>query len=711
MKKNRTCFIIILIHLLCLNYLTQATTVQAASHNKSHMVHISLESLNSNSPVQLSGLHSSSSMDFYLPKPYQAANNSFFEFALSASSMLDQSRSSLTIEINNRNIYTVRISEAASQQIRSVRIPNHLLMPGKNTIRLTGMLYLPGDPSNDCQNWNDSARWINFFSESRLSIELVPTANTYQLSDIYDIFSYTAQNEGGPFSPDSTVVVLPDQPQADDLSGLTSLAYAFGSHSTSMPAWKPKVIYASQMTPDLKTENHLIFINVPDATLPETNTADKDLLLVRNSPWNTQKAVMVVTDQSRTDGYSPADILSNSNAALFLKGNQLMIDSPMTVNLPPDMAPDLSFELMGYSDRSVTGIGENSLTYRVYVPYNQQITYADLSLLLHYSPDLNMNKSRIHVYLNGYAIAGIVPNEGETKNQAIPVPVSAERFRAGTNYIRIVFNLQPETTHCELAQPDTWATVSNQSFIRLNSQRLNKRETLTDFPMPFSDNPSGLMIVPNVPETNLLENAATLSFLLGQSAMIQNKPVHMQQVSEFLQNPEKEKYILAIGLPKDNEIIRKINSRLPQPFTERGDGMASGYGVYASADEQPASLGVIEIGSSPWKSDGVIMIISGTSAEGLQWSWNLINSKEEWKNFKGNLMLLGSYQYITSDNRTDPGRTYMWDMEQADKIPVIGTYLQAINPQNFVPAVVSILSAFLLMITLIMILQFSKWKK
>jgi len=168
---------------------------------------------------------------------------------------------------------------------------------------------------------------------------------------------------------------------------------------------------------------------------------------------------------------------------------------------------------------------------------------------------------------------------------------------------------------------------------------------------------------------------------------------------------------MLVGLPLDNALIMDLNNQLPQPFTPDGLALAPGYGVYSPTDDQPADLGVVQILNSPWQKGGVVMVVSGTSPLGLDWAWNALLDSSQWSQFKGSLLVAGSDQQIAVSGDTESGPVVYWNLEKVNNIPIIGPLLQGLEPNNLVPAAVSIIAALILMVLLLVILQFSKRTK
>ncbi|HNT53541.1 MAG TPA: cellulose biosynthesis cyclic di-GMP-binding regulatory protein BcsB [Anaerolineaceae bacterium] len=671
---------------------------------ESSTVEIPLQTLNSDEPLQLQGLVSSVSLELVIPPSYTLTGNAWLQLTIQSSPLLDSERSSLTIKLNNLNITTLKTSELAASPLQ-ISLPPNALKTGSNALTFTAALFLPTDQENDCRNWNDPARWLNFSPDSALHLDLTPTSVIYDLTGFAEIYAspFDAYLPGAM----PTLIILPDEPTRDDLSGLAALAYASGAGSPALTTWQPVVVSESQFTAQLASNRHLIFVNVLPPELGDITSGEKDTLVLVNSPWDAQKALLLIADRDRQDGYTPAQVFSDPLRRVLLQGHQVFLDR-LDTPPAPEFQTSYTLESLGYLDRTATGVGESSLTYRLFLPYNTALKSTVMDLILSHAPDLDTQASTITVYVNGFAVAGIIPNAGTASLAPIQANIPTSRFRPGENFIRITFNLQPNISHCERAPNAVWATINNQTTITSNIQSQLRSPTLDDFPMPFSDNPAGIFVVPDQPDAQTFARVAGLAFRFGQSALITDRPPIVMQVKEFIPGSSPGPYVLLVGLPGDNALIRDLNNLLPQPFTADGLALAPGYGVYAPTDDQPADLGVVQILNSPWEKGGVVMVVSGTSPLGLDWAWSALLDSSRWSQFKGSLLVAGSEQQLAVSGETEAGPVVYWNLEKVNNIPIIGSLLQSLEPNNLVPAAVSIIAALILMILLLIILQLGK---
>ncbi len=656
---------------------------------------------NGDKPVQMKGLISTQTLDLPISGRHVITEESWLELEIDASPLLDPQRSSLTITLDDSQISTTRLTEVAGGK-KHIVIPPKFFHSGTNHLRFTALLYLTTDIEGVCQNWNDPARWLNIASTSlvrlgtslgkrRLDLSTFPEGFVDPL-DAYQDGEKTAR----------TLFVLPDAPTKDDLHALASLSYTLGTQALPALAWKPEVIRIAQLTPALATGHSLVLVNVFPPELGERVPADKDYIVLQESPWDATRPLLLVADSDRLDGATPVDAFSDPIKKVLLTGSQVFLD-PVSAKNPPEFRNSYSLEDLGYPDRTVRGIGESNLTYRFFLPYDIDLNTASLTLDLNHSQDLAIDESSIMIFVNGYSIAGIIPNKRSANLLPIEVSIPPHRLHPGENFLRISFDLKVNYSSCEKLPDSIWATILQSSTIKTQFiKRSPLPPVLKTFPMPFSDNPTAMFVVPDQADSLTLYNVARLSYLFGQSAMLANHPPSAVKASEFIPEMAPANVIL-VGLPAQNPLIMQVNSLLPQPFTEDGLALEEGYGIYAPVENENTPLGLVQILPSPWKPSGVLLVVTGQKDQGLGWAWDILLNRAQWSHFDGNLMIAGADEQTVFSGSTPPA--VFQTTADVSSIPFIGHFLQSIEPGNLIPAVVSIFASFLLVLLVLFILR------
>lgn len=659
---------------------------------------IQLSELNSGEAISLAGLYSSSSLEIPIPDTYMVSGENWVLFNFLPSQQLDLERSSLTISLNDTQVASFRLNEQAGREKRVV-LPAEKFQRGNNTLTFTAMLHLPDDNETVCSNWDDPSRWLNLSMESSLHLAVSPNNQVLDLATFPQSFIAPLDRFGTGAMANKTTFVLPNEPSSDDLTSIVTLAYLFGKQAGQDFPWQPVVRDEETFDAAEPDQGGVVLLNSLPTRVGAPATPERDLLMLSNTPWNVTHPSLFVGDIDGEDGFTPVTLLADPLRRVLMQGKMVYVDQE--ANQQPEAFKNLyTFEELGYLDRTVRGIGEGNLIYRVFIPYQMNIDGALLRLVISHSPDLDTANSSIMVNLNGFTVASIASTQTSAEFTPIEVHLPANRLRPGVNFVRLTFDMHTPYSSCERAPESVWATVGTNSELQLSFRQANRSPDLIDFPMPFSDYPSFAFLVPDAPNAQTLERIASLAFRLGQDAQFTNQPPVVIQASKFKPEATLFRNFIVVGLPTDNSVLKEINRNLPQPFTEDGLGLAPGFGVYLPNNKTDAPVGLVQILNSPWSLDGVLLVITGTNAQGLDWTWETLLDQAKESELSGNLMVVGSDERLADGNANAPITTFE-DTPDVTNLPVFGALLQKLQPGDVFP-VLSVLEAAVIILLVVL---------
>jgi cellulose synthase subunit len=638
-------------------------------------IDIPLTSLYSNQPIRLNGLISSQNLDFTLPKNWLITEQSWLNIDVSASDLLDLSASSLTISLNGLQLTSLHLRDVVGS-VRKIELPPNFFIPGKNVLSLETILYLPNDIKTNCRVWDDPARWLYFNPPSSLHVGFQKQSLPVDLSDFPEAFLQPLDR----FSPDhgdQILFVLPDQVKIDDLNAFAATAYFLGYQAGDNFIWQPRILSKSQFDQQTHLNSNIIFIDQIPIQFQNAMATQKNSIGMFPSPWDASKTVMVIFDKDREDGYTPTTIFGDWIRKVLLSGNVAYIDRTADKK-PPSFKNRSSFEELGYLDRTVRGIGNENLIYKIYIPYSIDPTSASVSLQITHNPDLDDKTSSIAVVLNGFTVASILPATQGGAATPVRVSLPAKRFRPGINFLRISFDLHVPYTTCERTPSSVWATVFNNSTFELTSQPRNSVPTLRDFPAAFTEYPGATFVVPDQLDLPTLTRVANLTFTIGSSSIYPGQPPRVSTAEKYAAAKSKLGNYILVGLPIENRAIQDVNQFLPQPFKNRSNQLQEGFGVFLPTTNSNASTGLMQITPSPWDNTGTILVLTGTNGQGLSWVWNTILDPKLRQEFSGNVMIIGPENRIAADSHNaQPVSRRFEQSPMVAKIPLIGKFLQA----------------------------------
>jgi hypothetical protein len=384
---------------------------------------------------------------------------------------------------------------------------------------------------------------------------------------------------------------------------------------------------------------------------------------------------------------------------------------------PPARQPlpnTLSFEDLGYLDRTVRGIGQQSLIYSLYIPYNTEPLVVKLNLGLVHSPDLDIQNSSFTVYLNGFSIAGILPTAQNSTGDPITLGLPAKRFRPGINFIRIAFDLHVPYSSCERALETIWATVLNASTVEITYRNSVPIPSLEHFPLPFNDSSGSVFVIPDQHNPEDLAYVSRLAFTMGASAYEIGTAPQAMTAAVFAENEKGFPNVILVGLPSENLVTQSTNNLFPQPFTLEENTLEEGYGIYLPTSSQDASLGLMEVFRSPWVKDGTVLVLTGNDRQGLEWTWDAVLNPAVRASFAGNVMVIGSDQRSQTLGDTmvqGPPQFLFQQIADAGNIPIIGQILQRNGKAFLVPALVGVGIALLLVVGVLWTIGWARDRK
>jgi len=688
---------------------------QQSAHSQGlNFVEFPIEKFHDQKPVQFLGLISSQTLNIPVPESWLPGEENWLDIRVRISPLLDLARSSITITLNNLQVDSYQLASITETK-QHILIPANMFTQGNNAITITSTLYLPDDQETNCQNWDDPARWLILEPGGVLHLSFVRRDLSVDLSNFPDIFVEPLERYVLDKNKRQALFVMPKASLPDDLNALSAVSYALGTNAGEDYDWRPEIVTESQFNPAVATDRNIVFIGEPPNAVRDAANAGKNYLSLRPSPWGTGNAVMVIGDENREDGFSPASVLVDPARNILLHGNVAYLDQ-QTRTAPPPFLNDFSFQDLGYLDRTVRGIGQQNLIYTIFIPYDIDPTLVKLNLELVHSPDLDVLNSSFTVYLNGFSVAGILPTDRSSGGTPIAVGLPARRFRPGVNFLRIGFDLHLPHSSCERAPDSVWATVLNSSTLDVTYRNRPPIPSLTQFPLPFSDYPGFAFVIPNQYDKNDLGHVSQLSFMMGTSSYRQNGLPEVMTAVNFIKRETEFRNVILTGLPSKNPAIRSTNDLLPQPFAEDKDVLQDGYGVYLPTSDKEASLGLMQIISSPWVKNGTVLILTGNDPQGLKWAWDAaLNPDPALRaQFTGNLMVVGSANRINASgliSNQEAQQTLFQQIADASNIPVIGPLLQKYGQGFLVPILVAIGSALFLVIGILWVMRAARTLK
>jgi hypothetical protein len=367
------------------------------------------------------------------------------------------------------------------------------------------------------------------------------------------------------------------------------------------------------------------------------------------SPWDPQKAVLVVTGLSDTAVHKAAQALNLETNLLDMEGPSALIrDVQPSPPLTETWVADFTFSDLGYRNQLAYGIYPRSpeISYWFDVPRGWHYTNeARLHLRFAHSKVIDMQSSTLSVLLNGSPLATVPLTQTSATEGSLEIDLPSMELEPGS---RNKISLQPvmqvggeaECQFFDVAQ--AWFKVSQNSSLHLG-QRVDNVDILDldFFPYPFDNWPDMrevLFVLPPAPTPMELESLFHIASIFGRVTSEVNLNLHTSLGMPSYTATLQSHHVVAIGRPSRNPLIQDVNALLPQPFVPGTDEVENRVGEVFLRLPSDVALGYVQELQSPWNEELVLLVVTGTRDEGVTWAASALN-RQAWR-FEGNLALV-----------------------------------------------------------------------
>ena len=364
------------------------------------------------------------------------------------------------------------------------------------------------------------------------------------------------------------------------------------------------------------------------------------------SPWNPGKAVIVVTGLSDEALLKAGQALGTTMQFPGMSGNFALVKSTtLLTETAPSFGEDITFSSLGYQDVKASFF-EDLIQVNFDIP-SGWVVDESANLMLHYSYSASMSTlfSTLEIGINGLPVKSILLDKQDTTdNLWATINIPKDYLQAGPNRVSInLISDYPECISYQVAQ-SFWARVFADSYLHLPHTVVPIEVKLEEFPYIFTAQPDlsdVIFALPTQVSQEQLQKMVLLASSLGYSAggnqfnpsVVQDE-VSLETFSKF--------NIIAYGRPTENLTISALNDFLPQPFVPNTDKILQSVDniIYRMPDDY--ELGYLELIPSPWNTEKAILVITGTTDQGVVWSLDaLLNDQLNYK-LQGNLAILTS---------------------------------------------------------------------
>ena len=528
-------------------------------------------------------------------------------------------------------------------------------------------------------SWDASAAC----DQSITSLLTISTASKVNIPHSTKSTSLRLKDFPSPFKYDRSVIeypvafIVPDDPDADDLSALLAVSSAFGKlggHDFSY-----EILSAADLNQAKHADYHFVLIGDLEEVngMLESKLGGNRIIMPAGvmgtgsgylkyaiSPWNSGRTILVITGEYGAAVYKAASILTADQMIPYSGGNDAVVKDVIdTIGSSQFQIDHLLGNLISENSLQASTLGETIVKIPFSIPGDMQISpEVYLELYFRHSQLINYLQSSISVYINGNLIGTIRFSDHTAENGLMRIILPPNVLRPLMNELQITFTVTPQDICADERSGNYWITVFGDSYLHippvLEVETTPELFTLNNLPRSLMKDSSfsNLVYVISEEEENSWKYASRLAFLLGVSTdanIIQPALEFCGDVSEF----ENGKDYILIGDMGSVPFESGVNDYLPLPIGVDGKFAQEPLeGIQFEMDEGQ-DIGVIQSARIPDKNTTVIGVF-GNSAQGVSAAVNkLIEQIRSGEAQDANLVLIDgvgeSHYYQIAQKITD----------------------------------------------------------
>lgn len=569
----------------------------------------------------------SKQIDLYLPRYFVPHNDgSYLNLAISHAPPEPDRLSVINVALNSIPLSVIALSQENSAQ-------TNLRFSLQNTPLITGhtKLDISLDTGAGCSAGENQVAAI-VHSSSSFHLEYILTQYTPDLA-LYPIPFFERSFEYAP-----VYFVLPRNPAATDLSAAATVAAGLGALSNEFSNHLQLAsVFDTQIPLDIRNNYHLIVIGKKGANrllkqldLPLSLdgpdlSAERGVIQELVSPWNPQRMILVVTGSDDEGLVKASQALNREAHLLDMQGPVAIVDTVFPPEPVEDSQIDVDFTVadLGYEEEIVYGTKPHTVDYHFDMPLGFDITGdARFTLRFGHASIASPASSSLSVHFNGIPLRSVLLDESNAHEGTREVSLPHWLIRPGRNEIRVSveMNLDNEDKCLFLDSEQVWTAIYSDSNFHLPFNSQDVEPALNLFPYPFDEQPglSGLiLILPDRPRQSDYDLMLTLAAGLG--AVDQGDSIALDATTADLvtQENRRNKDLILVGRPSLHSLIADLNESLPQPFEPGSDQIHSQIESVLFVQDPSRNIGLIEELTAPWDPEQTILVLTGTTDEGV----------------------------------------------------------------------------------------------
>ncbi len=445
--------------------------------------------------------------------------------------------------------------------------------------------------------------------------------------------------------PAPVLFVIPDAPTTTELTAFGRVATQLGQYAGDR-GLKVQLQRASQVKDADLSQDHLVYIgrrgsmpqiraigNGPLAqdrngfldALGRPVAEDTGVLMVMPSPANAARALLVVSGTSDRAVEKAALALAGRDGIKALRGTYALVTEAIPFTAPAPASAVTRLSELGFREEQVNGVGDHGISFTAFLPTVARDASVPFDIAVSHSDLLDANRSSMRIVVNDLPLESIAFRDLEPVRAVRRIELPGAALRPGANAVKIEFSLRlpglAEREACNAVPVEqAWAVLHADSALYppAGVDRPLGDPSLSTYPYPFHRDgriDDVLVVLPGDLGANPQSLAQFVSDVGRGTRAGLLRPTFVSAASFDPARDAADKDVILFGLPSDDPAIGTLGTRAPvQVGADQRLVLGREITVRVADLER---LGVVEEIASPWAAGRAVLVVTGTSAEGL----------------------------------------------------------------------------------------------
>lgn len=574
----------------------------------------------------------------------------------------------LTVRFNGVVIDTIVLDQYLPV-VRELSIPAEALTPVTEDGRHVLSIFM--DASFDCDKGSQST----FVLSADSAIDLQHT----EVPPVIDLAQFpNSIYRPDPLIPINTVMVIPDQPSEVELQA--AMAASSGIGSVTNGEMVIPLITVGSLNQDVLSTSNLIFVGSPtkfpvlgsvefpiqvaNNKLSINGAQDDDgIIQMAPSPWNPARVAYFISGNTDVGILKAGQTIGTGYIVTSGRPDISVIRSVTPQSNQGVIAENQTFADLGYGNRLMGIDYEQEVTYSFFASAEQAAsTDGYLDLIVSRTSLIDKEKSGVSVLLNGDLIGTI----GFTETTEDQIVITRFKFFAGLlnrgeNYIDIISNLVPLDVCSTQAVSGATITIAESSLIHLPTTSpvagLGNEVFLNSFPAMFltQKDLSDLSIIVPSNDPVSWNYASRIAYYVGDRGGVTISDISVAFGENVSDEVRSTKNMILVGRASILPVVSEMGSAMPAPF-EAGSDEAIQPSMMVNYRLLPGvNVGYLQLFTSPWNTDKVILAVMANSPEGLPLAGDMMVTDTSIEKLGGNFSIIYGAQVLNTDTRLGVG--------------------------------------------------------